>query len=214
LKALIEKLESDGNIWANLQEASGGMLELKKCFFYLLSWKWDSKGNPIPKDKKSQQEKIHLNSVKIGNTNVKLTQYEVKKSHKTLGSYKCLVGCKSTHFEYLNQKSNEISIKINTCQLNRRQAKMAYNSCYIPAILYSLSAVTISQQQVDQIQQQATSAFIWKCGYDQHFPRCVVYGHNKFGGLGFLQLYVEGNIKKITALLSHVNNNTMLGKMF
>jgi hypothetical protein len=41
LQALFNKLQCDGKLWADLLEASGGKLELTKCFFYLLSWSWD-----------------------------------------------------------------------------------------------------------------------------------------------------------------------------
>jgi hypothetical protein len=67
---------------------------------------------------------------------------------------------------------------------------------------------------VDNTQQKATSAFIRKCGYHQHFPRSGVYGTYKFGGLGFLQLEVKSNCNKIQSLICHVNNNTMLDKRF
>jgi hypothetical protein len=39
--------KEDGNRWSELLQASGGVLEFSKRFFYLLSWHWDTKGNPI-----------------------------------------------------------------------------------------------------------------------------------------------------------------------
>jgi hypothetical protein len=106
-----------------------------------------------------------------------------------------------------------MAFKTNQCQLNRRQAIAAYRSCYIPAILYSLSAVSLDQIKINTIQQKATTAFLRKSGYDMHFPRKVVYGTEKYGGLGYLQLYVESCGNKIISLVSHILNNTMLGKM-
>jgi Reverse transcriptase (RNA-dependent DNA polymerase) len=44
---LKNKLKEDGTWWAGLLPATGGKLELSKCFFYLLTWKYDKKGNPI-----------------------------------------------------------------------------------------------------------------------------------------------------------------------
>jgi hypothetical protein len=38
----------DMTTWKDLLETSGGKLELKKCFYYILSWRFDGKGNPIP----------------------------------------------------------------------------------------------------------------------------------------------------------------------
>jgi hypothetical protein len=48
IESVKAKLQHDGTWWAGVQESSGGKLELTKYFYYLLSWKWDSKGNPIP----------------------------------------------------------------------------------------------------------------------------------------------------------------------
>jgi hypothetical protein len=41
-------------------------------------------------------------------TSTKLTQKEVTSSHKTLGTYKCIVGKEKDQFEYLMKKSQSI----------------------------------------------------------------------------------------------------------
>jgi hypothetical protein len=73
--------------------------------------------------------------------------------------------------------------------------------------------VSLTKDQTDSIQQKAITNFIRKTGYDMHFPRKVVYGSIKFGGLGFSQLNVESNCNKIQSIICHINNNTMLCKM-
>jgi hypothetical protein len=45
---LTSRLGSDMIAWKELLEASGGKIELTKCFYYILMWKFDKKGNPIP----------------------------------------------------------------------------------------------------------------------------------------------------------------------
>jgi hypothetical protein len=187
---------------------------LKNVFNYLLSWTWDSKGNPIPETLQMQQEKLQSDGLCLGNAKIKIKQLPVTTSHKTLGTLKCLVGREEDHDKYLKDKSDNLGNKIYTCQLNRRQSRMAYNSCYVPALLYSLTAVNLTKNQTDCIQQHALTNFIRKCGFDKHFPRSVVYGSEKFGGLGFTQLYVASCSNKIQSLLAHINSNTMLGKMF
>jgi ribonuclease HI len=214
LKSLREKLETDGAWWAGLLESSGGKLELTKCFYYLLSWKWDEKGNPIPEMVMEQSitesgEKISLN--KNNNKPIYLEQKEIGSSHKTLGTYKCIIGKETDHSAFLRNKSDSLAELTIKSQFNKRQSRRAFNSCYVPALLYSLTAVSLSQQQTDKIQQKATAAYLRKCGYEMHFPRKVVYCPVKLGGLGFNQLYVESCCNKITTLLSHVNDQTSLG---
>jgi hypothetical protein len=43
-------------IWKDMIEASGGKLELSKCFYYILSWKFDEEGNAIPMSIPDQQK--------------------------------------------------------------------------------------------------------------------------------------------------------------
>jgi hypothetical protein len=43
--------------WKELLEASGGKLELPKCFYYILAWKFDLKGNPLPVMISEQKQK-------------------------------------------------------------------------------------------------------------------------------------------------------------
>jgi hypothetical protein len=42
------QLRADMIAWKELLEASGGKLELTKCFCYILTWRFDKKGHPIP----------------------------------------------------------------------------------------------------------------------------------------------------------------------
>jgi hypothetical protein len=48
IKELTSRLQHDMIAWKELLEASGAKLELTKWFYYILTCKFDSKGNPIP----------------------------------------------------------------------------------------------------------------------------------------------------------------------
>jgi hypothetical protein len=87
-----------------IEKRIGGELELSKCFFYLILWSWDKQGNPVPENRMSQNDQLIVNKIKIGNGIENLKQKEVHKSHKTLGTYKCLFGDKIEHILYLKEK--------------------------------------------------------------------------------------------------------------
>jgi hypothetical protein len=48
IEQLTSRLKYDMIAWKEVLEASGGKLELTKCFYYILTWKFDGKGNPVP----------------------------------------------------------------------------------------------------------------------------------------------------------------------
>jgi hypothetical protein len=82
-----------------------------------------------------------------------------------------------------------MAIKINTGALSTIQAKMAYESFYLPAIRYSLSITSINQINFESIQSMATLVILAALGFNRHMPREVVYGTGKYQGLGLQHLY-------------------------
>jgi hypothetical protein len=153
--------------------------------------------------------------IKLSSTNeiTKLKQKEVSSSHKTLGTYKCIVGVQDKQYLQLQGKSDKISGLMTQSQLNRQQSWVDYNYYYLPTMTYSLTAVSMNESQLTNIQQRATTQFIRKCGYKMTFPKAIVHGPKAFGRLGFQHLYVESNIQKIKSVFCHINKNTNLGEI-
>jgi hypothetical protein len=126
------------------------------------TWKWDKNGNPSPQTILEQQQgnnqPIILND--IDGSSVILKQMEVNKSHKTLGTFKCVCGTEDDHIRNLRGKNNEFIRNAWSGQFNRRIARKAYNSNYISSMLYTLVATNIYEKDINEIQQKSTSTFI------------------------------------------------------
>jgi hypothetical protein len=92
-------LASDMQFWASLLEATRRKLELSKCFYYILSWKFDHNGKPIPMTIRKQSSYVSSITVKDSETgnDIEIRQSEVDMSHRTLGVWKTMVGDKSYH---------------------------------------------------------------------------------------------------------------------
>jgi hypothetical protein len=211
LRQLIQKATKDAQMWEGLLSATGGELQLSKCFYYLLSWKWDKHGNPSPQNKMEQQITPLTLQMTTNKTSEELTQIECHESHKTLGTHKCIIGEEVTQYEVLLDKSNKFADKVRQAQFTTEQATIAYNCCYIPSMVYSLTAVNLNKKQLTTIQRKATSSYTQAAGYEITFPKAVVHGPLCFGGLGFQHLFVESNIGKIDTILCHINKQSQLG---
>jgi hypothetical protein len=220
IKLLLKYMKEDGYLWTKLLEASGGKLELSKCFYYLLTWQWDRKGNAIPSDKSEQkklQNAIYMHSTQQQETSLNneldIKQKDINISHKTLGATKNITGNEQDQFIYLLEKSNKIGVRASNAQFNRRQATKTYYSCYIPAMKYSLAASNLTEQQCNKIQSKATNIFLNLMGYKRHFHRTLVYAPLNLGGIGMCQLYISQICLKIELILCHINANITLGQM-
>jgi hypothetical protein len=108
-------------------------------------------------------------------------------------------------------ESLSIVKKVSRAQFTQHQARLAHSCCYIPSMVYSLTAVSLNEKQLKTIQKQATSKFTQLCGFEITFPEAVVHGPVSYGGLGFPHLYVESNISKFETIICHINKSTTLG---
>jgi hypothetical protein len=147
---MAQQLEHDGSIWAGLLEASGGKLEMLKCFYYILTWSWDEKGDAKPQSNTQQSSHPEI-SLNDDNTNpIYLTKKDVSESHKTLGAWKCIDGNESDHIQQLERKSTNLGNLVFHGQLTRSQARLAHNMIYIPSMLYSLPAMSLDEEETDK----------------------------------------------------------------
>jgi hypothetical protein len=95
-------------------------------------------------------------------------------------------------------------------QLTRSQARLAHNTMYIPALLYSLPAMNLTEQETNKIQQCANTKFIQSIGVSWSFPRAVVYGPKEFGGMGLPYLYSESGCIKVECILNNFKTESEL----
>jgi hypothetical protein len=185
---LLKKAQHDGQTWEGFLSTTGGELELQKCFYYILSWNWDKWGNPTPQS--IQEQALNKLTLKLTTKNLSqdLEQKEVWEPHKTLGCQKCIVGKEEEQFQKLLNKSNTIAASIEKAQLNKRQARLAYSCNYIPSMVYCLTAVSLTEKQLGEIQQKATTQLTRVSGFEMTTPKAVVHGPIGFGGIGLQQL--------------------------
>jgi hypothetical protein len=213
IENLHNNLQEDGRKWVGLLEGTGGKLELTKCFYYLLSWGWDKTGSPYPQ--KISEQPQGLNKINIRDNSASpeyIQQKEVEESHRTLGVHKSICGREDDHLKVLTEKSNNIIARVWSGQLNRRQARMAYNCNYIPAMVYSLPATCLSEKKLYSVICKAICKFLQIHGYEERFPRAAVFGPFIYGGIGLRHIFTEGMCIKIESLICHINFVTSLGK--
>ena len=214
INILKSKMQNDMIIWQELLEASGGKLELSKCFYYILTWSYDKDGNAIADNIEHQRQytsQIEIPSFE-SNMKTKIEQKEPSESHKTLGCYKTMTGCEVDEIKYLKEKATRFGQQAKHANLSRKQARMAYTGMFIPSLKYGLPSCSISKKDIDDIQQYPVEVFLSKMGYEKRFPRAIAFAHQDFGGLNMPHLYSEMMGMKLESLISHLQASTELGQ--
>jgi hypothetical protein len=178
----------------------------------LLTWKFDTKGNSVAETKQEQADNENGIVLQHEHQNqVEIKQKDISESHKTLGTHKSILGVEDDHIRFLKLKSNEYAHKAIHSQLTREQARLGYTYHYIPSMSYSLTAMCLNEQKLYCIQQKALREFIRIQGYEANFPRAVVFGPKKYGGVQLEQLYSYCYCMKIECLITNINLESLLG---
>jgi hypothetical protein len=155
-------LAADMQLWASLLETTGGKLELSKCFYYILSWKFDYNGKPVPLNINDQLYFIFPITVQDSTTgkDVTIRQYEVHSPPRALGVWKTMIGGESDHLEVLQGRSDHMGALIGTANITRHEARVAFNSIYTTMMTYSLSACSFKRTKLYNLQSHGVGKFL------------------------------------------------------
>lgn len=216
LLQLQTNLSHDMMKWKELLEASGGNLELSKCFYYILSWKFDEEGNASPMSIQEQQQECDQITIHDNEDleEVTIVQKEVHVAHKTSGCYKAINGNEREQKKRFKSKSDKYGYMLKNATLSRKQANMAYRSVYIPSLKYSLPACSLSLNYIGYIQNFTLDKFLPFMGYKHGTHRALIHGPSELGGANIPHLYTEMMGMKLETFISHIRANTILGQSF
>ena len=103
-----EDLQESVNSWENLLIASGGSLKLKpeKCFFYLMSFVWDSNGKWAYESNECKDE-YRLGVPLPDSSMAEIYHLSVHTAMETLGVFTCPSGDPVTQFLIMLQKGQK-----------------------------------------------------------------------------------------------------------
>jgi hypothetical protein len=118
------------------------------------------------------------------------------------------IGNQQDEIQRLQEKSSKIASNINSHALSRTEAKLAYEAFFIPAMRYSLAVTSINQVDFETIQRKATTSLLAFLGYNRHMPREVIFGSQKYQGLGLRHLYDIQGTDGSRLLLQELNNTS------
>ena len=193
-------LQESAQKWERLLFASGGTLELSKCFTYVINWEQDEEGRHYMRKERQQISIIESETTE----NKIIESKETSQSHKTLGCMKNPEMDHKDQAEDIYKKAEKISQLTCSYGLSTETTKMAYSSVYLPAIQYPLVSSHIPKKTLDRIQAKATRRFLPCLGYNPNMPRIVAYAPRQMGGLGMQRLYTSQGVKNTTAMLKHL----------
>ena len=222
LAYLLEQAEQATQSWEKLLFASGGALELSKCFAYVVYWDL-SEGrhrlilpDEIPggmQDGKDTRGPIRLTYGVTSTCKHALVTENPWVGRRTLGVRIAPAGTWQDEFEFRRAQSRELAFQIAGSVLPRETARIGYQMMVRPKLEYPLAITQFTQIQCDKITSPVIRACLSKMGYNCNSPKEVIYGPSELFGFGIHDYFIEQGIKQLTALIGHVRQNSETSRM-
>jgi hypothetical protein len=149
-KELIAKAQGMAQIWERILYSSGGALELRKCFWYLVYWTWEN-GHP---QMMTMIECPGIISLTSGNVPIYtvIPRLEVWEARRTLGVRLAQDGNYRKEAAFLLNKANRYAVQLSTSRLSEMDMFIFHHSMYVPSMMYSLPVMTIAMKILNKIQ--------------------------------------------------------------
>jgi hypothetical protein len=202
LQHMVHKAKENATIWSQLLQATGGALELSKCSYHVLYWKFSAQGAPVLCNLKSEIPALEVFDP-ITKTTKTLEYLPPTIAHKALGHYKEPFGLQKEQYRQLKLKSDRITDFLWSIHLTREEAWLYYQACYILAVTYPLTSSFLSLAQLKSVQTKAMAIITAKCGFNRHTKLEVLYGPRDLGGADFRHLIVQQGIAQTMYFLRH-----------
>jgi hypothetical protein len=193
IEVLLKQAEEATQSWERLLFASGGALEMSKCFAYVVYWDLSDGQHrlilpeEVPGGETDSGRTVGPIGLTYGDQSDTRHQLEIVSpwiGRRTLGVLIAPAGSWKDEFEFRRNQSRELALKIAGSVLPRETAQTGYSMMVRPKLEYPLTVTQFTQLECDQITSQVIRACLSKMGYNCNSLKEVVYGPRELFGFG------------------------------
>ena len=209
--AMVAKLQEIAQRWENLLHYSGGSLNLKKCFWFVMYWQWHH-GRPQCRAIKANDPTVSLTS----GSNTKMTPIEnrpIAEASKMLGVWLSPTGNFAKHLEVMKAKADKFSIRIRSSRLTPTDIRTFHKTMYFPSMRYSLAALAVDEEELHQLQTKIVPTMLQRLGASSTTPTVIRHGPTDLAGLDLVDMRTELGIEMIKCLRHAVYAGNEVGKL-
>jgi len=204
-------MQLDAQLWNDLLWLSGGLLELSKCLFHHIHFEFAPDGTA---SMKGGTFGVPLTvRDEFSQSDITITAKSVFQPHKMLGHHKAPAGTNATQGQVLQLNLDAFSWRVAPSPCNRLDSWYFYTAIYLPSVGYVLPNCFFTKKEMSTIQQAALRSYLAKSGYNRNTHQAIVFAPLRYGGCGFIHLYVLQGEGQILSFLKHWRTNTDAGKL-
>lgn len=210
ISRLAETLTTVAQWWEQLLHASGAKLELSKCFYYIISWKFDEEGRPALRKPSEMDHQVKIIDHSTGQMET-IEQRNCTTPHETLGIWESIQNVSEEHTR-IQEKCALLSRRVTMAAVPRSHTPTLYNAYILSSLGYGLQVGTLTFKQTCKMQQPLVAALLNSFGYNRHFPRSITFASRDIGGCNIVHLFAEQGYQQTMTILRLIRANRDTGK--
>jgi hypothetical protein len=195
--------------WSAYNWASGGKLNYDKCFWYLLHPVW-KKTKYVLASNDDIRGDLDVTDLSTGYI-TRIPRLEPSNAQRTLGVIFAPDGNNTQQLTLLKEKTQQWANSIRTSNLRAHEKWIAYRSVLKPGILYPLPTHQCTANDLSPIQNILDREILHSQSLNSSFPRAVLHGPTKYGGLGIASIHSESLSDKVLYFLHHIRRDDTVG---
>jgi hypothetical protein len=164
---LIAMMRKTAQRWERLLYATGGALNLLKCFWYGIQWNFTDAG--VPRMMKTQHGDldIQLTSGVDFQTPHTIQRIEVTKGMRTLGVRLTPDGNDNNEFNHRMTEATTMRDRLKHAPLNREHVGVGFRSIWKMKLQYPIGATCFTHKQCNKLQARYLPTFLSKMGINR-----------------------------------------------
>lgn len=206
----IANMQKSLDLWEGVLTATGGALVPEKSFWYLVSFKFEkgkwryARADDTPGD---------LTMRNAAGERILVDRCEHDEARRTLGVRLAPDGNNRAQMQHMVDVGKTWGQQLRSGHVRRTDSWIALTTTILKTLEYPLLATTLSDKECDAILRPVLRAALPSSGLVFSFPRSILYGTTKAGGLGLRNLATTQGIQHVTACLSHGHTMTLTGRL-
>jgi hypothetical protein len=196
---IIIRTQHDAQLWNDLLRATGGALNLDKCFAQVLAFQFGQNGAPViaPADPNIT---ITIQD-RLNNAEVTIRPVSPYKTYRSLGTEQGTSKNQKTQHVRLLKTSGTHNRKLACSAMSKKCAWVHYTAVFLSSVGYPLSMCHLSQHQLHDLQKTYIPTLMNKIGVARTHAHVLVFGPRSYGGIGCNDLRLEQGLDSIQNLI-------------
>jgi hypothetical protein len=196
---VIKRTQHDAQLWNDLLRATGGALNLEKCFTQVIAYNFALNGGPViaPADPDLHiviQDRLHKKDVI-------LQPISPFQTYSYLGTKQGISKNQKQQHRTQSKKASVHTRKLACSVMTPQCAWIHYTAVFQSSIGYPLSMCHMSPPQLHGLQQKYIPVLLNKIGIIRTHPHSLVFGSKDHGGIGCNDLRLEQGLSAIENLI-------------